>query len=48
MSHGDHLGYLFAAYTLVWIGIFVYVRRLARKSRALEDQIAELRRTLER
>jgi CcmD family protein len=43
-----NLGYLFAAYTAVWIGIFVYVRRLARKSRALEEQLAELRRSLER
>jgi len=44
----SNLGYLFAAYTFVWIGIFVYLRRLARKSRVLEEQLAELRRSLER
>jgi len=44
----SNLGYLFAAYTLVWIGIFVYVRRLAKKSRVLEEQLDELRRSIER
>ena len=36
----DNLGYLFAAYTAVWLGIFVYVRRLARRGRELEEEIA--------
>lgn len=43
-----NLGYLFAAYTAVWIGLFVYLRRLARQSRELEEEIAELRRLLGR
>lgn len=43
---GDNLGYLFAAYTAVWLGIFVYVRRLARRGRELEDEIRELERRL--
>jgi CcmD family protein len=43
----DNLGYLFAAYTAVWLGIFVYVRRLARRGRELEDEIRDLRRRIE-
>ena len=35
-----NLGYLFAAYTAVWLGIFLYVRRLARRGRELEEEIA--------
>jgi CcmD family protein len=44
----DNLGYLFAAFTAVWLGIFVYVRRLARRGRELEEELRELRRRLER
>jgi len=45
----DHnLGYLFTAYTAVWIGVFIYVRRLARRGRELEEEIGDLRRCLER
>jgi CcmD family protein len=43
-----NLGYLFAAYAAVWIGIFVYVLRLGRRSRELEEEARELRRLLER
>ena len=42
----DHLGYLFAAYTAVWLGIFLYLRRLARRGRELEDEIRDLRRRI--
>jgi CcmD family protein len=38
-----NLGYLFAAYAAVWIGIFVYVLRLAGKSRDLEAQLEDIR-----
>jgi CcmD family protein len=31
-----NLGYLFAAYTAVWVALFVYVLRLGRRSRELE------------
>lgn len=41
-----NLGYLFAAYTAVWIGIFFYLRRVARRARDLEDEIRELRERL--
>ena len=40
--------YLFAAYTAVWIGLFVYLLRLSRRSQELEDEIHELRRLLGR
>jgi CcmD family protein len=43
----DNLGYLFAAYTAVWLGIFFYVRRLARRGQELEDEVRELRRRVE-
>jgi CcmD family protein len=43
----DHFPYLFAAYTAVWLGIFLYVRRLARRGRELEDEIRDLRRRIE-
>jgi len=44
----DNLGYLFAAYTAVWLGIFLYLRRLARRGHDLEEEVRELRRRLER
>jgi CcmD family protein len=43
-----HLPYLFAAYAAVWIGLFVYLLRLERRSRELEEEIRELRRQLGR
>ena len=42
----DNLGYLFAAYTAVWLGIFLDLRRLARRGRELEDEIRDLRRRI--
>jgi CcmD family protein len=43
-----NLSYLFAAYAAVFVGIFAYVRRLARQTRELEEEVAELRRRLGR
>jgi len=40
--------YLFAAYTAIWIGLFLYLLRLSRRSRDLEEEIRELRRLLGR
>jgi CcmD family protein len=37
------LGYLFAAYAAVWIGIVVYVRSIERRTRDLEDELHDLR-----
>jgi CcmD family protein len=38
-----NLGYLFAAYAAVWIGIIAYVRSIERRTRELEDELEELR-----
>jgi CcmD family protein len=43
-----HFPYLFAAYAVVWLGIFVYLLRLERRSRELEEEVRELRRLLGR
>ena len=40
--------YLFAAYAAVWIALFLYLLRLERRSRELEEEIHELRRLLGR
>jgi len=44
----NFLGYLFAAYATVWVVLFAYILRLGRRSRALEDEIRDLKRLLER
>jgi CcmD family protein len=38
------VSYLFAAYAAVWLGIVVFLVRLDRRSRELEDEVRELRR----
>ena len=43
-----HLPYLFAAYAAVWIALFIYLLRLDRRGRELEDEVRELRRQLGR
>ena len=43
-----NLSYLFAAYAAVWIALWVYLMRIARRNRELEDEVRELRRLLER
>jgi CcmD family protein len=40
--------YLFVAYAVVWIALFLYLLRLERRSRELEEEIRELRRLLGR
>jgi CcmD family protein len=40
--------YLFAAYAVIWIGLFVYMLRLGRRSHELEEEIRELKRQLGR
>ncbi len=42
-----HLEYLFAAYAAVWIGLFLYLRSLTRRSRELEEEVRELRRLVD-
>jgi len=41
------MNYLFAAYTLVWVALFLYVLRLSRRQRKLDQEIDNLRRMLE-
>lgn len=38
------LGNLFAAYAVVWIGIFVYLLRLTKRTRHLEDELEAVRK----
>ena len=40
--------YLFAAYTAIWVLIFLYVRTLARRNERLEKEIDELRALIEK
>lgn len=42
------MSYLFAAYTAMWIGLFLYLLRLARRNRDLEEEVRELRKLVER
>ena len=35
----DNMGYLFAAYTIIWAVIFGYIFYMQRKQRKLEQQI---------
>lgn len=42
------LEYLFAAYTAIWILIYLYVRVLSRRNQRLEKEIDELRALIER
>lgn len=34
--------YLFWAFAIVWIGLFLYIRVLVRRTRALEDELHRL------
>jgi len=43
-----HFPYLFAAYAVVWLGLFGYLLRLGRRSRELEEKLRYLRRQLGR
>ncbi len=44
----DNLNFLFAAYTVVWVFLFLYVLTLSRRNQTLEREIEELRQLLER
>jgi len=48
MTMEPRLEYLFAAYTGVWILIFLYVRVLSRRNQRLEREIEELRQLVDR
>ena len=38
----DHLNYLIAAYTSIWIVLSIYIFVLLRRNRRLNEQITEL------
>ncbi len=42
-----NLGFLFAAYTAIWVVLFMYIWTLSRRNRSLEREIEELRELLE-
>jgi CcmD family protein len=44
----EHFPYLFAAYSVVWTVIFLYVLSLDRRARRAERELEELKRSLER
>jgi CcmD family protein len=36
--------YLFAAYTIIWTAIFLYLLSLSRKNKELQEELADLQR----
>jgi len=44
----ENLGYLLAAYTLIWAVVFGYVLFMQRKQRRLQQQIDMLRKSLDK
>ena len=44
----ENLNFLFAAYTAIWVLLFLYLSVLARRNRSLEKEIEELRELLQR
>jgi CcmD family protein len=43
-----NLNFLFAAYTAVWVLLFLYILTLGRRNRSLGKEIEELRELLQR
>jgi CcmD family protein len=43
-----NLDFLFAAYTAIWVLLFIYISTLSRRNRSLEREIEELRELLGR
>lgn len=44
----DNLGYLFAAFAVIWVGLFAYIFFLAQKQRQLRRDIDWLKETLKK
>jgi CcmD family protein len=42
----SHLGYLFAGYTVVIVGLLVYVLRLVSRLHEVDEELRDLRRRL--
>ncbi len=45
---GRNLNFLFAAYSAVWVLLFIYVLMLSRRNKTLQKEIDELRQLLRR
>jgi CcmD family protein len=43
-----NLNFLFAAYTAIWVLLFLYILMLSRRNRTLHKEIDELRELLQR
>jgi CcmD family protein len=43
----EHLGYLFAAYSVIFIGIFAYVAFIWRRQSRLEEELRALESRIE-
>ena len=43
-----NLNFLFAAYTAIWVLLFLYMLMVSRHNRALQKEIEELRQLLQR
>ncbi|MFH1662488.1 MAG: CcmD family protein [Chloroflexota bacterium] len=44
----DNLGYLFAAFAIIWVGLFAYVLILVQKQRQLRRDIDWLKEMLKK
>ena len=40
--------YLFAAYTIIWTALFIYILHLSQKNKELRDELRELQGQVER
>jgi CcmD family protein len=43
----NNLGYLFAAFAVIWLAVLAYVLAIARRLRALEKEIRSLQQMIE-
>jgi len=43
-----NLSYLFAAYTVIWVGLFLYIFSLSRKTKRLEKILTALKESQEK
>ena len=43
----ENLQYLFTAYALIWVILFVYVSRLQRRAKSLQEELERLEKDFE-
>ena len=44
----DNLAYLFAAFSVIWVGLFAYVLVLFRQQKRIRQDIEQLKETLKK